>query len=73
MSISVRCPSCGKTMRVPDEAASRSIRCRYCHQPFTARSDDSAGERRLNLPIIVAGILFLLGLIAVILRLAGVW
>lgn len=73
MSISVRCSSCGKSMRVPDEATGRSIRCRFCHQPFTARAEGSARESRLSLPIIVAGIVFLIGLIAVILRLAGVW
>ncbi|MCX7700254.1 MAG: zinc-ribbon domain-containing protein [Gemmataceae bacterium] len=73
MSISVRCSSCGKSMRVPDEAAGRSIRCRFCHQPFTARADGSAGGSRVSLPIIVAGAVFVIGLIAVILRLVGVW
>jgi hypothetical protein len=59
-------------MRVPDEAAGRSIRCRHCHQPFTAK----AGNRTsisLNLPIMIGGVIFIIGIVAIILRLLGVW
>jgi predicted Zn finger-like uncharacterized protein len=72
MSLSVQCPSCRKSMRVPDEAAGRSIRCRHCHHPFTAKAD-AAATREVPWPLILGGVIFLIGILAVILRLIGVW
>ena len=36
MPIKFTCPSCGKGLRVADEAAGKQGRCPYCKNPVTA-------------------------------------
>lgn len=41
MSILISCPSCKKTMRVPDAAARRTVRCKRCSNPIRVTAEQS--------------------------------
>ncbi len=41
MPFKVACPHCAATLRIPDNAAGKSLRCRKCQQPFAAPAAES--------------------------------
>jgi predicted Zn finger-like uncharacterized protein len=40
MPTEIRCPSCQRTLRVPDNLMGRTVRCPDCRQTFTATAED---------------------------------
>jgi predicted Zn finger-like uncharacterized protein len=43
--IVTRCPSCNKSLRVPDKLLGSKVRCPSCKNTFTAEEPDDAAER----------------------------
>jgi hypothetical protein len=50
MPIQTSCPSCGKTLRVPDDLLGRNVKCPSCQTQFVASEGAGAAESPPPLP-----------------------